>query len=336
MSFPQTDLTGRAFGERWRAEIRATVAGYGELFAAHKAKHVRAWSEQALAAIDDWAPQLATEIRDIAAGAELASWQVASLNARTEILAAARVNGVGECSTAVILDPVPLTIQTWDWVDRLSFTPVLWSYGKVRTFTEFGVLAKIGLNAAGLGVHFNILEHTADSAEIGVPVHVLARRILDEATAVAEAVDIARSARTSASTAITVVTAAAAATIEVSPVGIGVIAAEDGVLLHCNHFLDAALADGERLGPVRPGTYDRLAYLREHTDDLRAADVTKRATAMLSHQPAAPVCAHPDPDVPFQERWESVATISLDLAAGQLWAHPGGPCRVRPQTWQVI
>ncbi|WP_163509463.1 C45 family autoproteolytic acyltransferase/hydolase [Fodinicola acaciae] len=336
MSFPVTDLTGRAFGERWHADIHATVAGYAELFAAHKAKRVRVWSEQALAAIDAWSPDLATEIRDIAAGAGLEAWQVASLNARTEILAAARVSGVGECSTAVLLDPVPRTIQTWDWVDRLSFTPVLWHFGKVRTFTEFGVLAKIGLNANGLGLHFNILEHVSDSDQIGVPVHVLARRILDEAATVAEAVDIVRSARTSASTAITVVTGKEAATIEVSPAGIGVVPARDGVLLHCNHFLDDALADGERLGPVRPGTYDRLAYLREHADDLRTDDMTKRATAMLSHRPAAPVCAHPEPDVPFQERWESVATISLDLANGRLLAHQGGPCRVRPSTWQVI
>jgi isopenicillin-N N-acyltransferase-like protein len=213
---------------------------------------------------------------------------------------------------------------------------VLWRNGAIKTFTEFGVLAKIGLNAAGLGVHFNILEHAADSDEIGVPVHILARRILDEASTVTEAVDIVRSARTSASTAITVVTAAEAATIEVSPAGVGLVPAEDGVLLHCNHFLDASLTGGERLGPARPGTYDRLAFLREHVDDLRTDDVTKRAVSMLSHAPAAPVCAHPDAAVPFQERWESVATVSLDLPRGHLWAHPGGPCRVRPSTWQVI
>ena len=48
----------------------------------------------------------------------------------------------------------------------------------VKTFSEPGMPAKIGLNSAGLSINFNILHHTADSALGGVPVHVVARRIL--------------------------------------------------------------------------------------------------------------------------------------------------------------
>jgi isopenicillin-N N-acyltransferase-like protein len=232
-------------------------------------------------------------------------------------------------------------VQTWDWHPHLREVPVLWEYeprgGRtVRTFTEFGVLAKIGVNTAGLGVHFNILRHASDTAEIGVPVHLVARRILDEATTVDEAVDLARTAQTSASTAITVVTADAAATLELCPDGVAVVPT-DGVLLHTNHFLDPVLAAGERLAVERPLTYDRLAHLRANPDGLAAVDMTVRTSALLSHGPdGAPVCAHPDPAAALHERWETVATISLDVAASSMLVHEGGPCGVTAGTWQTF
>jgi isopenicillin-N N-acyltransferase-like protein len=303
---------------------------------------VREYGEQALGRTAEWAPALGAEMAGIAAGAGLADWQVGAVNARTEVLAALDAVGEGECSTAVVLPgggAPPRTVQTWDWSPHLRDVPVLWAYeprpGRtVATFTEFGVLGKIGVSSAGLGVHFNILRHSSDSAEIGVPVHLVARRILDEATTVDEAVAIARSARTSASTAITVVTADAAAALEVCPDGVAVVPA-DGALLHTNHFLDSALAAGERLATERPLTVDRLAHLQANTDGLAAVDVTARVGALLSHGPdGAPVCAHSDPAAALHERWETVATISLDLASASMLVHEGGPCRVTTDTWQ--
>jgi isopenicillin-N N-acyltransferase-like protein len=335
---------GREFGARWPAEIAATFDGYAELFDAYgaTAARVRSYADKALGGTAEWAPALAAEMAGIAAGAGLADWQIGAVNARTEILAALDAVGEGECSTAVVLPAdgaPPRTVQTWDWHPHLREVPVLWAYeprrGRtVRTFTEFGVLGKIGVNTAGLGVHFNILRHASDSAEIGVPVHLVARRILDEATTVDEAVALARSARPSASTAITVVTADAAATLELCPDGVAVVA-PDGVLLHTNHFLDPALAVGERLAVERPLTIDRLAHLHDHADGLAALDVTARAETLLSHGPdQAPVCAHPDPAAALHERWETVATISLDLEAAALVVHEGGPCQVDAATWQ--
>ncbi|GAA2421456.1 C45 family autoproteolytic acyltransferase/hydolase [Actinomadura vinacea] len=343
---------GRAFGTRWRTEVRATAARYDELFAASGAGpgQVRDWSLRALDRTAAWAPDQAREIAAIAEGAGLRPWQVAALNARTEILAALRAGGEGECSTAVTLPGAglpPRTVQTWDWHDRLREAPLLWEYEprpghRVRTFTEFGVLAKIGVNGAGLGVHFNILRHASDHADIGVPVHLVARRILDEAAGVGDALEIAWSARTSASTVITVVAfdgeRATAKSIEVCPAGVAAVPVDaGGVLLHSNHFLDPALAVGERLGTERPGTYTRLKHMEDRTGDLGAADATGRAHAMLSHGPdGAPVCAHADPAEEFNVRMETLATIALDVAAGRLLAHRGGPCQVTASTWQVL
>ncbi|MEV0165799.1 C45 family peptidase [Nonomuraea fuscirosea] len=336
---------GKELGTHLRKRIVANLTGYGELFAVAGAtpEQVRAWGERALDRSAAWAPSLADEMAGIAAGAGLDPWQVAVVNARTEILAGIDAVGHGECSTSVVLpqDGPPRTVQTWDWHDHLRDAPMLWELEPrpghvVRTFTEAGVLAKIGVNTAGLGVHFNILRHDADTAETGVPVHLIARRILDEAATVEQAADIARSARVSASSVITAVTADDAASIEISPAGVAVIPPDPGgVLQHCNHFLDADLAAGERHATERPGTYDRLRHLHEHVEELSDPDLNARALAMLAHAPgAAPVCAHPDLTQPLNQRWETLATIGLDLPAGRLRVHQGGPCQVTEATWQ--
>ncbi|MFC4113317.1 C45 family autoproteolytic acyltransferase/hydolase [Nonomuraea zeae] len=354
MTFPtfkssqtQPRARGKEFGTQLRKQIAGNLAGYTDLFtvAGGDPAQVRVWGERALERSAAWAPALAEEIAGIAAGAGLEPWQVAVVNARTEILAAIDAVGHGECSTSVVLPEAgpPRTVQTWDWHDHLRDAPLLWEYehdsGRVvRTFTEAGALAKIGISTAGLGVHFNILRHESDTAELGVPVHLIARRILDEAATVEEAADIARSATVSASTVITVVTESRAASIEISPAGVAVIPpGPDGVLLHCNHFLDAGLAAGERHATERPGTYDRMRHLESHVAELSGPDQNARALAMLSHAPDdAPVCAHPDLTQPLNQRWETLATIGLDLPAGRMRVHQGGPCQVTEATWQVF
>lgn len=341
--YPAFAGTAEELGARHRPAIQRNLDGYLTLFGATGATEdrVRAWAERALERTAAWAPRLVAEIEAVARGAGLQTWQVAAMNARTEILAALRDTGPGECSTLVVLRDggPPLTLQTWDWLDHLRDAPLLWEYAAspdrvVRTFTEAGTLAKIGVSDAGLGVHFNILRHAGDSADIGVPVHLVARRILDEATTVGEATEIARSARTSASTVLTVVTRDAARVLEISPAGVGVVdPREDGVLAHTNHFLDPALATGEVHGVERPGTYARLAHLLDGSAALAAPDDTARTRAMTTHG-EAPVCAHPDPALPLQERWTTLAAISIDLSAARLRVHRGRLCQVAETTWQ--
>ncbi|NED94380.1 peptidase C45 [Phytoactinopolyspora alkaliphila] len=342
---------GREYGAAWSEEIQAGLAGYLRLFGAVGASvdEVRSWAERALEEIQAWAPELAEEIAGIATGAGMPVWQVGAVNARTEILAAVRARGPNECSTAVSvpLRGTPRTIQTWDWNDSLRDTPMAWIYEPrhghvVRGLTEFGILGKIGVNSAGLGVHFNILRHASDHDRIGVPVHAVARHILDEASTVDQATEIARSARLSASTVLTVVAhdgeRGSVAGLELSPAGVGMAEPDDdGFYVHTNHFLDASLSGGERLGTVRPNTYDRLKRMRARGAGLSSADLMTRVEAMLSHaEDGAPVCCHASADDPFELRSETLATVSIDVADGRLMVHRGGPCQVARETWQRV
>jgi len=270
-SSPDPLQRGRQIGERWQDEIRRAVSLYLDFFprVGIDARQVRAVGDASLDALEAWCPDLACELMSIAAGAQLPIWQLACLNARTEVLALMPEPVEGECSTAVYAPNgahAPRTIQTWDWHDSLVPNGLILQLATqrgmtVKLFTEFGVLGKIGINSAGLGLHFNILHHASDNGSGGVPVHVVARRLLDEASSVAEAIELARSARVSASTVLTVFTreeeTPRAVSIELSPGRTAlVLPGEDGWLLHTNHFLDPELSQGERTADVST-TYAR-------------------------------------------------------------------------------
>lgn len=206
---------GAELGAAFGPQVKAAVDGYARLFGIPPAERVAAGAS-ALDAIDGWAPELAQEIRGIAAGAGVAVEEVAALNARTEILALARAAGArpdavgrGECSAVVALGwpgTEPVAGQNWDWYAGLADGWLVWEIPRpdgrrTVTLTEYGIVGKIGINSFGVGCLFNILHHRRDGAgAAGVPVHVIARRLLDEADDVAAAVAIAGAARVTAST----------------------------------------------------------------------------------------------------------------------------------------
>ncbi|NKX52497.1 penicillin acyltransferase, partial [Arthrobacter deserti] len=124
---------------------------------------VRRHALESLDAVAGWAPELAREIEGTARGAGLEDWQVAALNARTEILALGRHARPRECSTIIANRQAPFSMQTWDWHVELANA---WHLQAVTTgsrafvgLTEYGTLGKIGFNDAGVGVHLNVLGH---------------------------------------------------------------------------------------------------------------------------------------------------------------------------------
>jgi isopenicillin-N N-acyltransferase-like protein len=340
---------GLGIGNRWREQILGTAKDYTWLFdAAGLDPHtVRAIAEDSFEHLRDWAPELAAEITGIARGTGLRLWEVAALNSRTEILVRGAIAGLKECTSAVWLpagEP-PRALQTWDWIPSISNFTVLRHTSPedltVATFAENGVLGKAGVNSSGLGLLFTLLCHTSDGTAEGVPIHAVARRVLDTARSVADAVDIARSARVSASASFTVVTwdgqAADGATLEISPAGVVVLPPEEGFLLHTNHFLDPGLAPGDRLAAIGDDTLPRLAELRERRQVLTGASRTEWARGLVCHwADGAPICAHPRPGAPVTDRWETKMMISFDLDRRCLVLQEGGPCGATDDGWTEV
>ena len=332
---------GQQIGDRWAEQIRRTVALYLGFFprVGVSSEQVRSLGEASLAALDAWCPALAREIEGLASGAGLPLWQLAALNARTEILAVMPAQPVeGECSTAVYApagSAAPLSIQTWDWHDSLVPDGLMLQLAAgsgltVKLFTEFGMLGKIGVNSAGLGMHFNILHHASDNAVAGVPVHAIARRVLEEASSVEDAIELVRSARVSASTVLTVFTREdsqlRAASIEMNPAATAVVRPRaDNWVLHTNHFIDEQQRLGERTADVST-TYARFEHLNAMAPELARDDLITRAGAMCgSAGDQAVVCFHPDLSMPDTERWETLLTIGIDTVGCALEYAAGNP-----------
>ncbi|MFE4196364.1 C45 family autoproteolytic acyltransferase/hydrolase [Paenarthrobacter sp. NPDC056912] len=332
---------GLDIGRTSDAQTRTTAKLYSDFFAVlgMDPQKVRTIAEQSHEALRDWSPALAEEAEGWAHGAGLETWELAIVNARTEILAAApKKAGSHECSTAVYAPAgtgSPQTLQTWDWHGDLAPDGLLLELTPAprrttKTFTEFGTLGKIGVNSEGLGLHFNILAHASDNSSGGVPVHAIARRILDEASSIDDAISIASSAKVSASTVYSVFTAHStprrAVSIEVSPAGTAVVdAGSDGWLLHTNHFLDPRLAQDDAIddGALSP---QRLAHLGQVRAELAGLDARARAERFCSTQGASSVvCFHPDAAVPRHEQWQTLLTISVNAGDCSLEYAPANP-----------
>ena len=328
-------------GRHFSREIAHTVATYRTLFETRATGpfDVDLWSDRAWTAIQRLAPVHADEIAGIAEGAGLDPRQVASVNARTEILVAANPTGQTECSTVVSLPPgkPPVAVQTWDWYDAMSDGWFTWTIpmpdGRiVQTVTEFGMLAKIGVNDRGVGVMLNMLHHTNDAdevatGEIGHPVHLLSRAILDDASSVAEAVAIASAPRTSASTSLTVLDdRGGAASVELFPGGPGVFEPTDGVLVRTNHFVSDAGRDGCLASTIGVSTEVRRGHLVEAFAARRPESTPDVLAAMTHHADGAGVCRHPIPGTAEPLWTRTLATVSLDVAHRGLGVAANGPC----------
>lgn len=343
LSAPATPAErGEELGAAHAEEIALTLERYRMLFAqlAGEPVDLHGAGAQALEAIEAFAPEAAAEIRGIAGGAGLEPGEVAALNARTEILAGLGASPPAECTTVVSIDHTAgsvLTMQTWDWHELLADSWLAWTIEHpdghvVHTVTEYGILGKIGVSTHGIGLHLNILRHSGDGGRIGVPVHVLARTVLDRARTPGEAVALLGAAETSASSAITLVgdgpRGTTAVTAEVASVGPRFVApSERGLLLHTNHFLDPHLAAGDEAPHWAPDSYLRLEALRRRLHEGVPRNREGLRATLCDHSAGAPsICSHADPDAVLGDQWATLATISLEVAGGSLWVHAGPPC----------
>ena len=326
---------GHQRGVAIRAALPAGIRTYLDLFevAGVSAERVRAGAEQTIAATRLWCPALVEEMLGTADAAGVELWQIAALNARTEILSSASGAKPGECSTVVNAAGSPVGAQTWDWHEELSGH---WHLQRVRAtarsfvgLTEHGILSKIGMNDAGIGVMLNILGHQADRAD-GVPVHLVGARVLAEASTLDEAIAILETAPISTSSAITVLSPEGAVIVELSPLGAAVLRPVGGVLVHTNHFLDERLSAGEKPGLYDPDSQLRLGVLLERTalEPLPTSAAELVPYLLSDPDDAAQLCCIPPPGATLGDRWATLATVTMDAAARTMTVSAGSPAEV--------
>lgn len=314
---------GHACGEALRERIHATYALYSDsLFSnsAIDAAEMKLRAQALRLRIGDYASVYKDELDALARGAAIDAWQIYVLNSRTEILNAP----VSEC-TALYFKESRVLGQNWDWVGALEDLAVLITWElpeerKILTFTEPGMLGKIGFNNAGLGVCLNILfsEHALD----GVPVHVMTRAVLDGDNVAAARDNLIRSGRGKSSHFLLADASGDACSMEFAAGERFEAAPTENTYLHTNHCI-AASAQGK--SAIIPTSIERFEQACTHLKEAAGQDTTLMKKILLDQSQGN--CSinlpyHPEALLDNQPVG-TCATIIMDLAQQEMQIKKG-------------
>lgn len=327
---------GYGHGEAHGATIQAGLEAYARLFhdfAGLDWGQARRDALALLPAIEAHFPAILDEVDGIARGAGVEMEDILVLNCRSEI--ALTHAGDGCSAFSLWQGGQQWLAQNWDWRGDLGAAvvalelrgedaPALLSLG------EAGMVAKIGLNAHGLGVCLNAIR--SRTCGEGLPIHFALRRWLEErdfATALAhlEETRVASPAHFLVADA-----RGHALGLEVNPGPAGRLTPRDGVVTHTNHLCDPGLRQRLRDYP-RPDSGPRLARLDERLSPPPAAADGEALFEILGDHQGFPhgLCRHPAPQQPAAERMETLFGVVMNLNRRELWIRLGKPCQATSQ-----
>lgn len=352
--------TGVQHGTLATAEIAENLRIYFDRFqreAQLTLGQVRERAQRYLALIEATHPSYGEAMRGISQGAGIPLVDIAALNVRYELLysqysainqAKSGLLPAGECTAFAVLPEVTrdghlYLGQNWDWFPQVRGVVLRMRDADgftVVAFTEAGIVGgKIGMNSLGLGLVINGLLSTDDDwSRLRTPFHVrtwqiLHARTLNAATRAITDEDRSCSAnfllgQANGSAEVIDIEAAPGATCALTP--------QRGLLTHANHFMDPkVLGVGQPLAEEKLSTFHRAARLKILLEEGKA---TGRLTAeglmdILRDHDGRPdsVCRHPNPQLPEEERVESVVSVIEDLTARRMFVAAGPPCQAEFQ-----
>lgn len=303
------------------AEARERAAQYGSILADH---------------------DYAAALHGIADGSQLPWLDVLALNVRYELLYYQfGVCGVGRpdgCTAFAVLPSASdsghlLVGQNWDWIPEVRGAVVHTrdvDGFETLGFTEAGIAgSKIGLNSAGVGLTINGLVSSADDWSRGaLPFHVRCYDVLRARSLEAACNVVASATRPCSANFLIGQAPGAAVNLEAAPLSVRAIAPSHDVLVHANHFLDAAqLGVEEPVVEPRPHSRRRQARFASLVDARRPVTVGDIDEALRDHDnfPDS-ICRHPNPIDAPEERYLTVTSAVMDLAERTLRLTDGPPC----------
>ena len=356
LSLPRVQVSGGAFerGQQYGAQasqrIRHNVEVYREIF-----RHYAGWDWPSVVkhahtyapSIEAYRAHFLDEMRGIADGAGLALGDILALNVRTEIMFAAVARAAAhECTAFVALPEATanrhtLVGQNWDWKPAASETTVILEAETTEgasfvTVVEAGLLAKTGMNSAGIGLVTNALVTDQDKGKPGVPYHAILRAIL-EAETMAEAVGaVTYHPRASSANYLIAHREGEAINVEAAPGDysrVFIAFPEDGVYGHTNHFV----CPGFNLKDVElwsgPGSLFRLHRMQRFLKKSLGNCDVKALKAMLADHFDLPysICSHRKPRFLQVEQYLTIVSIIMDLNTADIWLADGNPCQTEYQ-----
>ena len=328
---------GLQFGKLCRKEIENTLEAYRLVFGRYaniRGEQVKKLAAPFIDVIGKYDSEILEEISGMAQALGRPLEDLVAINARTELMF---MSSPGECTAMALLPEVTsekkiLMGQNWDWIQILKGSLVIVEIEQpnrptVLMLTEAGIVGKIGMNRAGIGVCLNIL--VAGNPKMGVPIHVILRGILNAETLGDALGTVLRNPSGGCSHFLIGCKEGEAIGMEVGFHDVDALYPERGILTHANHFV------GRRIHREDKG---RLRYPDSLIRDYRALKLleTKRNELTLQDMQAVlrdhlnqphSICRHPDPRIDKLEEIISLASVMMDLESGVLQVAEGPPCQ---------
>ncbi len=334
---------GRQYGAAAQDRIANSIAVYMDAWISGEVgsrDEVYRRARQFGGTIGDRFPELYEEITGIAEGSGRDLEEIIALNARTELLFAEGVMDEG-CTAAVILPEASggrtLIGQNWDWKAQCSDLPVVLRVRPEKgpaflTFVEAGILARHGLNDAGIGTCGAFLgcDHPPQA---GIPIALMRRAVLQSGSFPAAIGQVVRSPHSFASNHVLAHRDGEAIDLEMTPDNVFPMYATDGILTHSNHFV-AGLGHVRDTGiALFPDSLYRHRRLRRRLEEQsRPLTITGFQAALGDHfgHPHS-VCRHPDDsgrssNADPRADIVTVASVVMDLTESRMWVAAGPPC----------
>jgi len=296
-------------------------------------------------------PDQLEEIKGIARGSGRTVNEILAVNARTDLLVVGRrkrktkkSKATPGCTAAALFHRNPkggawqaALGQTWDWTPKLRGNQILLRARPkndpvLTTFTEAGMLAKIGMNQHRLGVCLNFLAHPSDdpNGPVGIPVHCLLRVVLQNKT-LGDALMQVFTLPRCASACFTIAQhtgkgAPHAVSLEITPSAVGHLTGvrlpTGAVVVHTNHFVTPALSLTTR-GKEGASSLTRFreALAGARKLERKVPHPASRLRKIFASRAGLPYCISRS----GEGGSHTLAGVVMDLVQNEMWLAKGAP-----------
>jgi len=258
---------GKQHGQEAKDQVHGSIAFYSAFF---KSRTKLSWPEVRdvargfLPLLESSYPEYIEEMQGVADGSENDLASIIALNVRTEIAYGMLSDG---CTALAWKEPdVSFLAQNWDW--NFEQTPNIISLHieqgnkpTIHMMTEAGLIGKIGLNSAGVGVTLNAIQAPGVSYN-KIPCHLALRTVLNSASR-AEAENALRKVGLASACHITIADGSTGANgFECTALDVVEMPQDaNGICTHTNHLVEKHQVEGTIFLNDSPTRLDRIQEL---------------------------------------------------------------------------
>lgn len=291
------------------------------------------------AAITDLDRDIMRELEGIASGSGQRLEDIVAVNCRTEILYGSLSGAMPapECTTIVALpeatrDGGILVGKNWDWrsacVDAVVVLKIRQTGKPALTLiVEAGMVGRDAFNEDGIVVCGNLLVSNDDKGQVGVPVPILRRRIV-QARYFYEAIDmLVRSPRGASGNYLIAHRDGVAIDFETSPNHAFPVYPDRGLLTHSNHF-QSTVAQAAGIAKYYTGDSLYRDFRARQLLEAKIGSITLddiKATLRDHFGYPRAICRHPH-DYPGSEPTVTISSQIFDPKTGVVHIAAGQPC----------